>query len=521
MQHIPGADRNQIKMISLDQMVEKESLVRVIDAFVDMLDMERFGFSYFKLNNQGHPPFHPATMMKIYLYGYQNSIRTCRKLEKACKTNIEMMWLTNEQRPHYKTIANFRKDNPKAFKEVFRYFVALLKDWKLIDGKTIAIDSFKIRAQNSLKNNFNERKVKRHIDYIDNKIAEYEQSLDQEFDENTKDKLEHNKQKKASYQNISKQLKEITDGQISTTDPDSRAVVFQRNSVKIGYNVQAVSDSKNKLLVAADTGDVNDTKALAVMVEKAQQNIGNLEKGSKMNVLADKGYHSGREIKACEELGVITFISPKESSSTKTNPDFAMDSFKYNKLQDSYSCPADVTMRTNGRWYNKNLKNGRQSYKVKHYKTKDCKDCQLRTQCTTNKLGRIIERTEYQQYVDRNNNRVNQAPDYYRQRQQIIEHQFGTLKRQWHFDYTLTKGKEKVLGEVYLAFTCYNLKRIMSILGFDGLMGKIKALLSSFFKNYPSFFRNLASSYSFKSIFNFLNPKTEVLNTFFLIYCMC
>lgn len=514
MHHIPGNNRNQIRMISLEQMVERESLVRIIDAFVDMLDLEQFSFSYFKLNNEGRPPFHPATMMKIYLYGYQNSIRTCRKLEKACKTNIEMMWLINEQRPHFKTIANFRKDNSKAFKEVFRYFVAMLKDWKLIDGKTIAIDSFKIRAQNSLKNNFNERKVKRHINYIDNKIDQYEQVLDQEFDEDTKDKLENNKQKKENYQSICKQLKEITDAQISTTDPDSRAVVFQRNSVKVGYNIQAASDSKNKLLVAADTGDVNDTKALAVMVEKAQQNIGGLEDGVEMNVLADKGYHSGREIKACEELGVTTLISPKESSSTKTNPDFAMDSFKYDELQDSYTCPAGVTLHTNGRWYNKKLKNGRQSYKVKHYKTNACNGCRLRRQCTTNKRGRFIERTEYQQYVDRNNNRVNQQPDYYRQRQQIIEHQFGTLKRHWHFDYTLTKGKEKVLGEVYLAFTCYNLRRIMSILGFEALISKMKAHLLSFFQYHPSSFAKIASLHSFKSIINFPNNKTGNLESF-------
>ena len=516
MYHIQGQNRNQIRMISLEQMVEQESLVRIIDSFVDMLDMEQFGFSYFKLNKEGRPPFHPSTMMKIYLYGYQNSIRTCRKLEKACKTNLEMMWLINEQRPHYKTIANFRKDNSKAFKAVFRYFVALLKEWKLIDGKTIAIDSFKIRAQNSLKNNFNERKVKRHIDYIDKKIAEYEQVLDHEFDEDTKDKLEHNHQKKANYQNIGKHLKETGDGQISTTDPDSRAVVFQRNSIKIGYNVQAVSDSKNKLLIAADTGDVNDTKSLAVMVEKARQNIGDLDEGVEMNVLADKGYHSGRELKACEELGVNTFVSPKESSSTITNPDFAMDSYKYNELQDTYTCPAGEAMQTNGRWYNKKLKNGRQSYKVKHYKTKACNGCQLRTQCTTNKRGRFIERTEYQQYVDRNNNRVKQQPDYYRQRQQVIEHQFGTLKRQWHFDYTLTKGKEKVLGEVYLAFTCYNLKRTLSILGFEALMSKIKAHLCSFFQYQPSFFAKMAFFYAFKSIFNFRSNKTENITTLFL-----
>lgn len=486
MDHIRGSNRNQIRMISLEQMVEPESMVRIIDAFVDMLNLEQFDFNYFALNKQGRPPYHPATLMKLYLYGYQNSIRTCRKLEKACKINIEVMWLINEQKPHYKTIADFRKDNSKAFKAVFRYFVALLKDWKLIDGKTIAIDSFKIRAQNSLKNNFNEKKVKRHIDYIDKKIAEYEQALDQEFDETIKDKLEHNHHKKENYQNIQKHLKETGDGQISTTDPDSKAVVFQRNSVKVGYNIQAVSDSKNKLLIAADTGDVNDTKALAVMVEKAQENIGSVE-----NVLADKGYHSGRELKACEKLDVTTFISPKESSSTKKNPDFAMESFKYNKQEDTYTCPAEQILHTNGKWYNKNLKNGRKSYQVKHYKTKACNGCQLRSECTTNKHGRLIERTEFQQYITRNNDRVHQNPDYYRQRQQIIEHQFGTLKRQWHFDYTLTKGKEKVLGEVYLIFTGYNLRRLMSIFGFETLMSKIKAHLSSALDQFPTFYSKL------------------------------
>jgi len=477
MEHITGSDRNQIKMICLEQMIEKEGLVRIIDAFVEMLDLETFGFSYYKLNKEGRPPFHPATMMKIYLYGYQHGIRSCRKLEKACKTNIEMMWLTYEQKPHFKTIANFRKDNPKAFKKVFRYFVALLKDWQLVDGKTIAIDSFKIRAQNSLKNNFNERKVKRHLDYIDNKIAEYEQALDQESDQaedaSIKERIGQQQIKREAYKNIGQKLKQTNDGQISTTDPDARAVVFQRNSVKVGYNIQAASDGKHKLLIAADTGDVNDTKALAVMVGKAQENTGQ----KKMNVLADKGYHSGREIKACEELGATTFIAPKASSSSKTNPEFAMDSFHYNKREDTYTCPAGETLFTNGKWYHKKLLHGRKSYRFKHYKTKACAGCNLRSQCTTNKLGRLIERTEYQPYVTGNNNRIKKNPEYYRQRQQIIEHQFGTLKRHWYFDYTHTTGKQKVLGEVYLAFTCYNLKRTLTILGFKELMARLKACL--------------------------------------------
>ncbi|MBR9676972.1 IS1182 family transposase [Candidatus Woesearchaeota archaeon] len=497
-------------------MVEKQSMVRVIDSFVDMLDLEQFGFNYFKLNKEGRPPFHPATMMKIYLYGYQNSLRACRQLEKACKTNIEMMWLVNEQKPHYKTIANFRKDNAKAFKEVFRYFVALLKDWKLIDGKTIAIDSFKMRAQNSLKNNFNERKVKQHIKYIDKKIAEYEKELDDEFDQETKDKLDKNKKKKSNYQNLGKQLDETNDGQISTTDPDSKSMVFQRNSVKVGYNVQAVSDSKNKLLVAADTGNVNDTKVLATMVEKAQENIGEPEDDSEMNVLADKGYHSGRELKACEELGVKTFVSPKEPRSKINNPEFTLDSFKYDKLNDNFTCPAGELLQTNGRWYNKKQTNGSLYYQVKHYRTKACKNCKLITECTKNKMGRVIERTEYQEYVDDNNKRVNSQPEYYRQRQQIIEHQFGTLKRHWHFDYTLTKGKEKVLGEVYLAFTCYNLKRTLSIIGFENLMSKMKAHLNYFLLKYDLFFANMTSFASFRGITKFNSNKTQ-FNLVYLI----
>ncbi len=505
MDHIKGNNRNQIRMLSLDQMVEPESMVRIIDAFVDMLDLKQFDFNYFSLNKQGRPPYHPAIMMKLYLYGYQNSIRTCRKLEKACKTNIEVMWLVGEQRPHFKTIANFRKDNDKAFKKVFQYFVALLKDWKLIDGKTIAIDSFKIRAQNSLKNNFNERKIKRHLDYIDKKIAEYENALDQEFDQDIKDKLEHNHKKKDKYQQIGEQLKQSNDGQLSSTDPDAKAVVFQRNSVKVGYNIQAASDGKHKLLIAADTGDVNDTKALAIMVEKAQNNIGDVQ-----DVLADKGYHSGRELKKCEDLAVKAYISPKESSSSKTNPDFAMQNFIYNQDHDTYTCPAKQILQTNGRWYLKKLKNGRVSYKVKHYKTKACDGCPLRNQCTTNKRGRLIERTEYQQYVDRNNDRVNQNPEYYRLRQQIIEHQFGTLKRQWHFDYTLTKGKEKVLGEVYLIFTGYNLKRLMSIFDFKTLMSKIKALLSSLFDLFKPFYHKLEAYLI--DLICFLKNKTQSNN---------
>lgn len=240
--------------------------------------------------------------------------------------------------------------------------------------------------------------------------------------------------------------------------------------MKVGYNIQAASDSDHKLLIAADTGDVNDTKALSVMVKKAQENIGHVE-----NVLADKGYNSGRELKACEELGVTTYVSPKEHSSTNKNG-YAMKDFKYNQEQDSYSCPAGQILATNGRWYNKKLDaSAKKSYQVKHYKTKACQQCKVKSLCTKSIRGRYIERSEYHQYVERNNQRVYSNPNYYRQRQQIIEHQFGTLKRHRHFDYLFTRGKGKVLGEVYLSFTMYNLKRVMSIFGFSELLKRLKA----------------------------------------------
>jgi len=463
-------------MLCLDQMVAEQSFVRIIDAFVDALDLKQFNFTYFALNKEGRPPFHPSALLKLYLYGYKNGIRSCRKLEHACHTNIEIMWLINEQKPHFKTIANFRKDNTQAFRNVFRHFVYILKEWKLIEGKTIAIDSFKIRAQNSLKNNFNQRKITRHLKYIDDKIAEYETALDKEPPSDEvkilNDKINYNNQKKANYQQVEQQLKQSGDGQISTTDPDAKAVIFQRNSVKVGYNIQAASDAKHKLLIACDTGDVNDTKALSVMVDVVAKNIAT----KNFDVIADKGYHSGREIKYCEEKQIDTYISPKESSSTKKNPQYAMSAFSYNQTNDTYTCPQNQTLTTNGRWYNKNLSNGRKSYQVKHYKTKACSDCPVKNQCTKSVRGRYIERTEFQEYIESNNNRVNKNPDYYRTRQQIIEHQFGTLKRHWHFDYCLLKGKQKVLAEVAIIFSIYNLKRITSILGFKETMAKIKAI---------------------------------------------
>jgi len=182
MNHVQGSCRDQVKLVSLDQMVGAQSDVRIIDAFVDQLDLKKYGFLFFQHQSEGRPPFHPAVMMKLYLYGYQNGLRSCRKLAKACTNNIEVMWLIQERRPAWRTIAKFRANNHLAFQEVFRDFVAMLKQWKLVEGNTIAIDSFKIRASNSLKNNYNIRKVKRHQRYIEEQLDAFEHDLDNQSD---------------------------------------------------------------------------------------------------------------------------------------------------------------------------------------------------------------------------------------------------------------------------------------------------------------------------------------------------
>lgn len=213
MNHIEGIDRNQMSFIALEELVDQNSWARLVDIFVDSLPLSKLGFTKVDLKEEGRPPFHPAVLLKLYMYGYKHGIRSSRKLEHACKINVELWWLLNGQVPSNRTIAAFRKENSKAFKNAFRHFVLMLKDWNLIDGETIAIDSFKIRAQNSLKNNFNQKKIDRHIEYIDNKIAEYEQSLNLEEDIEKQmvlnNKIEHQQSKKRTISRSKKNLRKV------------------------------------------------------------------------------------------------------------------------------------------------------------------------------------------------------------------------------------------------------------------------------------------------------------------------
>ena len=475
MDHIQGIDRNQISIFALEEMVAKDSWARLIDVFVDALPLDELGFDSVQTAEEGRPPYHPCDLLKLYMYGYKHGIRSTRKLEHAAQVNVELWWLLKGLRPSNRAIAYFRKNNSKAFKNAFRYFVLVLKDWDLIEGDVIAIDSFKIRAQNSLKNNFNQKKIDRQVRYIDEKIAEYEKQLDEKDEEEEcqelQNKIDYQEKKKQEYKQLEKELKDTGEAQISLTDPDAKSVVMHRNIVNVGYNIQASSDQKNKLLVLADTGSVNDTRALAPVALATKELLGR----SSMIVLADKGYNTGEQLQVCKDNDITTYVSPKESSNPYMNC-IPVDQFEYDPQSDSYTCPAQEVLATNGSFYNKG------GYRIKQYKTRACKSCPIKQQCTQNKLGRLIERSEHQEVIEENRDRVLADPDYYRTRQQITEHQFGTLKRQWGFTYTLMKGKEYVLGEVNLLFMIYNLRRSMSILGLEELKKRLRNLISSVFR---------------------------------------
>lgn len=474
MPHVVGENRNQLFMLSLEEEVPQNAFVRLIDVFVNAIDLESFGFAHVQCKEEGRPAFHPSVLMKLYLYGYRYGIRTSRKLEREAGLNLEAMWLTSCQYPKYKTIADFRKIHGKAFREVFRRFVKLLRDWELVDGKTIAIDSFKIRAQNSLKNNLNQAKIDRHLEYIDNKVTEYETLLDQCDQEEDHQELQAEialqKQRKEGYTQLKAQLVQSGEEQISLTDPDARSVVLHRNIVNVGYNVQAAVDSKHKLLVGYQTGDVNDTHALSSMAIATKELL-NLET---MDVLADKGYHTGIEISKCETENIKTYVSPK-APATKDTGLYPVTLFVYNNHNNTYTCPAGETLKTKNIWHRHSGQGKNAPYRFRRYTTNGCKTCPLRSKCTNGKQnGRAIDRSEYADAVEQNNQRVIANPNYYRQRQQLAEHPFGTLKRQRGFTFALVKSKEKVLGEVGLEFIGYNLTRCANLMGMEKL---IKALI--------------------------------------------
>ena len=478
MQHITGIARLQMRISSLEDAIEPENQVRFIDAFVEVLNLLEIGFEVKTIKKEGRPSFDAKVFLKIYLYGYLNGIRSCRKLEKECFRNIEMQWLLQDIRPNYHSISDFRKDNPKALKKLFKIFVLFLKDADLIAGETVAIDGTKSRAHNSKKANFNQKKIDQHLEYIDAKSQEYLDALEQNdakenpiHFKNIQDKIERLKKNKLRYELLEKELSESGEPQISTTDPDSRALLVQGQVVEVSFNIQAAVDDKHNLVVATHTINKNDRNALSAIALEAKENLG----VERFTALVDKGYHNGKQINLCKQADIITIVAqPNQGKSNEngTQPDYFVSKFIYNKEENTYTCPQGETLSTTGTRHKKTT--DKDSYQFQKYRTPKCKECPVKDLCTSRKGGREIDRSEYADAVEENNKRYHANQQLYRKRQEINEHIFGTIKRQWGYNHTNLTGLEKVGGEHSLIMLVYNIKRSINILGITELIFKLQ-----------------------------------------------
>ena len=487
MQFIQGTNRQQTYFATLDDQVSADNAVRLMDAFIDKLNLQQLGFQKTVHKTEGRPPYEPGVLLKLYLYGYLNRIRSSRKLEKECGRNTELQWLLQSLQPNYHTIADFRKLHAQPLQSMFRLYVQFLDDAGLLGKKTIAVDGSKFKAVNSKKNNYSQKKIDKHRQFITDKTAKYLQELD-ELDkaENAtvadelqlkKEKIQQGlaklKERTIKYDSLQQQLDSTDDKQISTTDPDSRSILITKSIVEVAYNVQNVVDDKHNLVVQTQATNTNDGKALHKAATQGKQNL-QLQKDETIILLADKGYHTGAELQYCQQDNMITHVAYKEQPGVKhIANEFLAESFDYDKATDSYICPAGATLTSLGTWHNKKGEANETSYRFKTYRTNACKTCPLKSQCTKLKK-RIIQRSEYQDAVDINDNNIKQNPHYYKRRQAIVEHPFGTIKRHWGFTHTLLKGLQKVNGEMNLIMFCYNFMRTKNILGTPKMLKAIE-----------------------------------------------
>jgi transposase len=489
MKFIQGTDRNQTFLfpVSVDDSIDENNEVRIIDLFVDSLNLKDFGFSTHRPEN-GRPAYHPKVLLKLFIYGYMNKIRSARDLEKETKRNIEVMWLLYSLSPDHNTISNFRRDNPKAIKKVFRATVQVAKHFNLIGGTLIAGDSTKLRAQNSKKNNFNQKKIERHVEYIDNKLEEYSKLLSVADDDQKgkiKDDIDKHKSRKDNYKKIETQIKESGEAQVSTSDPESRQMITRNNITEVAYNIQTTVDSKHNIPFDYKVTNSNDSKAMGNMLRRAKSIL----RSNDFTALYDKGYHTGSEFEIAADLGIDVMVAIPTVAAQAPNPAYNVEHFIYDEARDLYLCPQGHELTTPGTWHKA------KTYYFKRYTTKACMSCSVKAECTKAQYGKGVQRSEYQQYINNNKERIEQNKDYYRKRQAIVEHPYGTIKRQWGFDHIMTKKTMKrASADVGFAFIAYNLKRLINIIGKSNFKEYLEAIFSIFFAHISQLRKILRSS---------------------------
>jgi transposase len=475
--YIAGDDRTQSVLFPerLDDWVEEENAVRVVDVFVDALDLGQLGFERAQPAETGRPAYHPATLLKIYVYGYLNRIQSSRRLEREAQRNVELIWLTGRLTPDFKTIADFRRDNGAAIVRVCREFILLCREMNLLEEATVAVDGSKFKAVNNRDKNFTAHKLRARMQQLDESIAHYLAELDRADRQPTltpKVRVEHLKQKLATVRaqarqlaRIEEQLEAAPEAQVSLTDPDARSMATSgRGTGMVGYNVQIAVDVKNHLIVEQEvTNQGHDRAQLEPMATRSRDALG----GGAITVLADRGYYDGEQIRACEEAGIATLVPKPITSNSRAEGRFDKRDFVYDTQRDEYRCPAGERAIFRFATIEKGMT-------IRKYWPSACPGCSLQPRCTTSNYRRIA-RWEHEAVLDGMQRRLDRAPQTARVRRQTVEHVFGTLKSWMGSTHFLTRTLPRVRTEMSLQTLAYNMKRAMKIVGVAPLLQAMRA----------------------------------------------
>lgn len=467
---IKGANRDQWVLMPerLGDFIGDDNPVRVVDAYVESLDLRGLGFKGAEPCATGRPAYHPSVLLKLYIYGYLNRIQSSRRLERETQRNVEVMWLLERLTPDFKTIADFRKNNGKAIRGVCREFVFLCRKLDLFSQETVAIDGSKFKAVNNRDKNFTPAKLKRRLELIETSIDRYLSQLDtadrqepaiaEARTKRLQEKIAALKEEQQHLRELEAQVQKAPDKQVSLTDPDARSMKTRGSGI-VGYNVQTAVDAEHHLIVAHEVINTgSDRNALFSMATQTREAINTED----LLVVADRGDYKGEEILACEESGITTVIPKAKTSNNPTNGLFGRDDFRFIPEDNVYVCPAGERLI----WRFRNVENGKT---LDCYWSSACQNCAIKSQCTTGQHRRI-RRWEYQSVLDKVQRRLDHCPESMRLRRQTVEHPFGTLKARMGYTHFLTKTLPNVRTEMSLHVLAYNLKRVISLLGVPALL---------------------------------------------------
>jgi len=475
---VEGTDREQSTLFPecLEDWIREDNPVRVIDVFVDELDLGALGFDGVAPEATGRPSYHPSVLLKLYIYGYLNRVQSSRRLEHEAGRNVEVMWLTRRLAPDHKTIADFRKDSGRAIREVCARFVALCRSMGLLTEASVAIDGSKFKAVNNRDKNFTRAKMELRMAQIEASVARYLQQLDtadrQEPSDALKAKVDLLREKLAKLKEQMQRLRAIEaqmlttpDQQISLTDPDARSMATSgRGSGVVGYNVQVAVETKHHLIITHEVTNVGtDRSQLAHIATEAKATL----EATSLDVVADRGYFNGEEILACEEAGITVTLPKPMTSNSKAEGRFGKQDFRYVAEEDVYICPAGERLAYH-------YTNEEKGLVVHRYWTNACKSCAIRHSCTTGKERRIT-RWEHEHILETVQRRLDEHPEKMRQRRETVEHPFGTIKARMGATHFLMKTLPRVATEMAMHVLAYNLTRVMNIMGIQPLMAAIRA----------------------------------------------